>query len=53
MRTLILYLDDFSKHTVWEQICTALGVDSGYSKITLKVADSECDIIDEEGEDNE
>lgn len=53
MRTLILYSDDFSKHAIWEQICTALNVDSGYSKITLKVADSEGDIIDEEGEDNE
>jgi hypothetical protein len=52
-RTLILYCDDFCKQNLWEQVCTALGADSSYSKLTLKVSSFEEDIIDEEEEENE
>lgn len=53
MRTLILYADDFTKNHMWEQVCSAVGADSSYDKITLTIAEVEESTIQEEIEEKE
>jgi len=53
MKTLILYADDFHKFTIWEQVCNAIGANSSFDKLILKVSDFEEDSMEEEEEDNE
>lgn len=51
MRTLILYSDDFSKFSTYEQICNALNVDSSFDKLILTVSEVEESTQAEEDEE--